>query len=150
MSGIYEQWVLIHDWVYWLLTDHVWAFSFADNGGNNAFEQPIVDVLIGSCVETQFCNLLLIDPPIHTLEWSWSNNLLIKKLLLCMNIDGASNMPGWCQGDVVSHFWNDTATLPCRVWSLKQTSKFINWIWLFIWRQATSTPRHFGYDVVQD
>jgi hypothetical protein len=108
-----------------LLSDRVWAFSIAFDGGNKS-NQSYVDVRIRFCVETQLCNLHLIALPFHERHTGLNMYNLIKKFLdaLCprwtdkligISTDGASNMTGRYQG-VVTYLCNDTPHLVYRVW----------------------------------
>ena len=108
-----------------LLTDHIWAFSIAFDGGNKS-NQSYVDVRIRFCVENHVCNLHLVALPIHERHTGLNIYNLIKKFLdaLCsgwkdkligISTDGASNMTGRYQG-VVTYLCNETPHLVYRVW----------------------------------
>ena len=108
-----------------LLTDCVWAFSIAFDGGNKS-DQSYVDVRIRFCLDNQVHNLHLIALPMHERHTGLNMYNLIKKFLdaLCsgwtdkligISTDGASNMTGRYQG-VVTYLCNDTPHLVYRVW----------------------------------
>ena len=109
-----------------LLTDHIWAFSIALDGGNKS-NQMYVDVRICFCVENRHvCNLHVVALPIHERHNGLSMYNLIKKFLdaLCSgwkhkligkSTDGASNMTGRYQG-VVTCLRNNTPHLVYCVW----------------------------------
>ena len=108
-----------------LLTDYIWAFSIAFDGGNSS-NQSYVDVCICFCLDCQVYNLHLIALPIHEHHTGLNMYNLIKKFLdaLCcrwkdkligISTDGASNMTGWYQG-VVIYLCNNTPYLVYCVW----------------------------------
>jgi hypothetical protein len=108
-----------------LLTDHIWAFSIAFDGGNKS-NQSYVDVRIRFCVENHVCNLHLVALPIHERCTGLNMKNLIKKFhdalcsgwndkLIGKSTDGASNMSGRYQG-VVTYLCNNTPHLVYRVW----------------------------------
>ena len=108
-----------------LLTDHVWAFSIAFDGGNKC-NQSYVDVCIRFCLDYQLYNLHLIALPIHERHTGLNMYNLIKKFLdaLCygwkdkligISTDGTSNMTSRYQG-VVTYLCNNTPHLVYRVW----------------------------------
>ena len=108
-----------------LLTDYVWAFSIAFDGGNKS-NQSYVDVHICFCLDCQVYNLHLIALPIHERHTGLNMYNLIKKFLdaLCcgwkdkligISTDGASNMTGQYQG-VVTYLCNNTPHLVYCVW----------------------------------
>jgi hypothetical protein len=87
-----------------LLTDYVWAFSIAFDGGNTS-NQSYVGVCICFCLDCQLYNIHLIALPIHERQTGLKMYNLIKKFLdaLCcvwkdmligISTDGASNMTG--------------------------------------------------------
>jgi hypothetical protein len=109
-----------------LLTDHIWAFSIAFDGGNKGNQLLYVDLRVRFCVENHVCNLHLVALPIHERHTGLNMYNLIKKFLdaLCsgwkdkligISTDGASNMSGRYQG-VVTYLCNNTPHLVYCVW----------------------------------